>query len=133
MIMNGLTNFICFTVLSFFALVTAFPVVREVYTPPVILPDASTVWVVGNQYNVTWNVTDAPPLQNITDRTGFIVLAKGGDEAWDNNTLLELASGFSILSGTVEVTCPKVPPANDYAIVLFGDSGNFGNLFTIAE
>jgi len=128
--MNKFTTFFFFSLLSFFAFVTAFPVnvVRDVFVPPVITPNASTVWVVGQNYNVTWNTTDAPV--NITNKYGMVVLAKDG-------VMIDLdqplASNFSILLGSIEVTCPNVTAGDDYAIVLFGDSGNDSPTFTITN
>lgn len=37
-----------------------------------------------------------------------------------------LAKGFNILLGHIEVTVPKVPAGNNYQIVVFGHSGNYG-------
>ena len=54
MIMNKLTTVLLFSLLSLFALVSAFPVRRDVYVPQILSPNASTVWVVGQTYNVTW-------------------------------------------------------------------------------
>ena len=56
MIMNKLTTVMLFSLLSLFALVGAFPVRRDVYVPQILSPNASTVWVVGQTYNVTWSV-----------------------------------------------------------------------------
>ncbi|THG99689.1 hypothetical protein EW026_g2707 [Hermanssonia centrifuga] len=98
-----------------------------VWTPPVIEPHAGAVWVIGQYYNITWG-TDDPPDQ-ITDYYGHAILAKGGIQNWDNL----LASNFVLLDGWVTVQCPDVEPADDYAIVLFGDSGDIGPQFTIAS
>ena len=54
MIMNKLTTVLLFSLLSLFALVSAFPVPRDVYVPQILSPNASTAWVVGQTYNVTW-------------------------------------------------------------------------------
>ncbi|CAL1712673.1 unnamed protein product [Somion occarium] len=80
---------------------------------------------VGTKQNVTWDTSDAPT--QITNPIGRIILSKGGLLDLDN----PLADGFDILLGEFEVTVPDVEPADDYAIVLFGDSGNASPQFTI--
>ncbi|KAF8217191.1 hypothetical protein K438DRAFT_1798418 [Mycena galopus ATCC 62051] len=97
---------------------------RDVYTPPVLYPNAETVWFVGQRHNVTWDTSD-PPV-NITNKIGMIMLRKGG-----LTTPLILQDNFSILLGRIEVTVPWVVDGDDYQIVLFGDSGNFSPEFTI--
>jgi len=97
---------------------------RDVYDPPVLYPNSSTVWMVGEKYNVTWDTSNPPT--DISNPVGRIQLRQG------NQTLPEvLASNFSILSGTEEIQVPNVTPGSDYCIVLMGDSGNFSPLFTI--
>jgi len=119
-------NTLLFFFLTLGALITALPIVlRDVFVPPVTYPHAGTVWYVGQTHNVTWEVNPHPV--NITNSKGIIVLAKGGIEDIDH----PLASGFNILLGRFEVTVPDVTPGDDYAIVLFGDSGNFSPNFTI--
>ncbi|KAF5382288.1 hypothetical protein D9757_008490 [Collybiopsis confluens] len=97
---------------------------RDVYVPPITCPTAYTVWNKGEVHNVTWDVSD-PPAQ-ITNKIGRIQLREGG-----LTTPLILADGFDILLGRIEVTVPWVITANDYQLVLFGDSGNFSPEFTI--
>ncbi|KAI0720567.1 hypothetical protein C8T65DRAFT_735896 [Cerioporus squamosus] len=113
--------------LSLLAVVSALPLaVRDVFVPPVKSPKAGDVWAVGSKQNVTWDTSDAP--EHITNNKGTIVLAKAG--RMDINH--PLASNFSILDGWYEITVPSVPAGTDYAIVLFGDSGNDSGEFTIA-
>ena len=78
---------------------------RDIFSPPVLYPHAGTVWTHGQTHNITWYVpilfplphsresiggltsvvrsfacdrdTSNPP-QNITDRTGLILLWQGG-------------------------------------------------------
>ncbi|EPQ52813.1 hypothetical protein GLOTRDRAFT_46429 [Gloeophyllum trabeum ATCC 11539] len=97
----------------------------DVYAPPITYPTATTVWKVGHSYNVTWDVS-SPPSQ-ISNPIGSIDLVK------DNRIVMgtPLATGFSILDGIHEITVPDVAPGNDYAIVLFGDSGDVSQQFTI--
>ncbi|EIN12651.1 hypothetical protein PUNSTDRAFT_49940 [Punctularia strigosozonata HHB-11173 SS5] len=113
----------------FASLAAALPVSlepRDVYVPPVLYPHAGTVWKVGAHHNVTWDVSD-PPV-NITNKFGMIVLAKNGI-ALDLDS--PLAANFSILDGRHVIQVPKVTPASDYQILLFGDSGNLSPEFTI--
>ncbi|KAL1945505.1 hypothetical protein VTO73DRAFT_2356 [Trametes versicolor] len=44
-----------------------------------------------------------------------------------------LADGFDILLGRIEVTVPWVFEGDDYSVVLMGDSGNWGQEFTIKQ
>ncbi|KAK0214875.1 hypothetical protein IW262DRAFT_1403502 [Armillaria fumosa] len=99
---------------------------RDVYAPPVTLPGTGSVWTVGSKQTVTWDAS-SPPTQ-ITNPTGFVRLRKA-----NKTDSTDLASGFSILDGQVEVTVPNVEPGDDYRIVLFGDSGNWGETFTITQ
>ena len=72
---------------------------QDVYVPPVLTPDADTVWFTGRTYNVTWYVAPSPviyrfqpsslltpyafcrdtsdPPAQITNRYGRILLRKG--------------------------------------------------------
>ncbi|OBZ68776.1 hypothetical protein A0H81_11344 [Grifola frondosa] len=126
--MNTFTKFIFLFMLSVVAVVSAIPIsIRDVFVPPVTYPHYGTVWKIGQHHNVTWDTSGAPV--NITNKFGLVVLAKGGLEDIDH----PLASNFSILDGRVVVKVPDVTPGNDYAIVLFGDSGNFSPNFTITK
>ncbi|KAI0658748.1 hypothetical protein C8Q70DRAFT_933927 [Cubamyces menziesii] len=114
----------------FFQLAAAVPVAemekRDIFDPTVLYPHAGTVWYRGQTHNVTWDVSD-PPV-NITNKIGKIMLRKGLIP-----TPLILADGFDILLGRIEVTVPWVLTGDDYSIVLYGDSGNFGQQFTINQ
>ncbi|ETW80136.1 hypothetical protein HETIRDRAFT_322710 [Heterobasidion irregulare TC 32-1] len=108
----------------FLSLAAAAPL--DVYVPPVLDPHEGTVWTIGNEYNVTWDASSPPP--QITNRIGRVLLRKG-----PLSLNITLASGFDILDGTVPITVPDVEPGDDYAVVLFGDSGNFSPGFTITN
>ena len=46
-----------FALFSMISLVNALPAglgKRDVYVPPVLYPNSTTVWKVGEKYNVTW-------------------------------------------------------------------------------
>ncbi|GJE98438.1 hypothetical protein PsYK624_146680 [Phanerochaete sordida] len=100
----------------------------DLWIPPVIEPHAGAVWVVGQYYNITWDNAD-PPV-NITDQLGHAYLAKGFEYNSDGP---QLASNFPLLQGWVTVQVPNVANGDDYSVVLFGDSANFGPEFTIVS
>ncbi|TFY51048.1 hypothetical protein EVJ58_g10766 [Rhodofomes roseus] len=125
--MNKLTTVILFSLFSVFALVSAFPIRRDVWDPEILSPNSSTVWVIGQTYNVTWNTSDHPV--NITNKIGKVVLATNYIQDYEH----PLASNFSVLDGTVAITVPDVEPGSDYSIVLMGDSGNYSPNFTITS
>ncbi|KIJ17791.1 hypothetical protein PAXINDRAFT_9735 [Paxillus involutus ATCC 200175] len=116
--------------MSFIALAVSLPLsmpiqTRDVFVPLILSPQSGTIWIAGQYHNVTWDTTNAPA--NITNKNGMIYLRNNG--LTDMNE--ELASGFNILDGVVEIQVPKVPIGHNYSIVLFGDSGNFSPSFTI--
>lgn len=107
------------------------PFSREVYSPPVTSPDASTIWDIGSIEQVTWDTSSIP--KAITNSKGKLVLGyvnNGTDEHLDLDH--PLAEGFEITQGFVQVVVPNVKPANDYIVVLFGDSGNRSPAFNIS-
>ncbi|KAF7979795.1 hypothetical protein HWV62_40844 [Athelia sp. TMB] len=118
-----------FALLSALSLVSAAPLsldTRDVYAPPVTYPHSGTVWKVGDKYTVTWDASNPP--KQITNKIGEIYLRRG------DTTILDkpLAKGFSILKGHQEITVPEdVKAGSDYRVVLFGDSGNWSEKFTI--
>ncbi|KAE9389704.1 hypothetical protein BT96DRAFT_834539 [Gymnopus androsaceus JB14] len=113
--------------MAFFAAASAKPVVREmldVWAPTIISPNASTVWTEGQKYNVTWDTSNAPA--NISNGAS-VVLGENGD-------LTETGIGFDLRQGWVTVTCPSdLTPGDFYSIVLFGDSGDQSDQFSIVE
>ncbi|KAI0737891.1 hypothetical protein C8Q80DRAFT_1275935 [Daedaleopsis nitida] len=106
----------------------AAPVVekRDIWSPPLTYPHQGTVWYTGQSHNVTWDISNPP--ENITNTIGRILLRKGGQV-----TPVVVAKGFPITSGRVEVPVPSVITGDDYQLVLMGDSGNLGPMFTIIE
>lgn len=114
-----------FALMSLLALAMSVPVQkRDVFVPPVVDPHQGTVWYAGQQEVVVWDTSNAPA--NITNSEGIIYLVVDNLIDFD----YELASNFNILDGKVQVTVPTVSTGT-YAIVLFGDSGNFSQNFTI--
>jgi len=126
--MKTFMTFVAF-MLSLLALVAAVPihlVARDVWVPPVLTPTAKTVWKAGETYEVTWDTSTKPA--QVTNPIGQIVLSKAGYLDIDH----PLASGFQVSDGKAKVTIPaNTTAADDYAIVLFGDSGNSSPDFTI--
>ncbi|KAF8234311.1 hypothetical protein L208DRAFT_1394344 [Tricholoma matsutake] len=116
-----------FTLLALFGYVASAPLsVRDVFVPPILYPGEGTVWEAGRTYHVVWDVSN-PPAQ-ITNKLGEIVLANKGYL----NLAYPLAKDFDILLGRYEVKIPAdTVPGTEYAVVLFGDSGNFSPNFTI--
>ncbi|KAK0482756.1 hypothetical protein IW261DRAFT_1362940 [Armillaria novae-zelandiae] len=116
-----------FAFVSMFTLVFAIPVnldKRDVFVPPILYPHSGTVWTINQLHNVTWDTSNAPV--NITNSRGIILLRKE-----NRATPLILAEGFDIRLGRFEITVPWVVQGDDYSLVLFGDSGNWSENFTI--
>ncbi|KAH9841832.1 uncharacterized protein C8Q71DRAFT_739006 [Rhodofomes roseus] len=104
---------------------------RDVISPPITSPDASTVWNVGETVTVTWNLSALPPDVNVTGAIGKVVL---GYSTWDSENLMidsPLAQSFLLSAGQVSFTVPSVPTRTNYIVDLFGDSGNISPNFTI--
>ncbi|KAF9528986.1 hypothetical protein CPB83DRAFT_853559 [Crepidotus variabilis] len=97
---------------------------RDVFVPPITSPNANTTWISGQTTMITWDTSNHPV--NITNKVGLIFLRKG-----PSMTPLILAEKFDILLGSIPIQVPNVVEANDYAIVLFGDSGNISPPFSI--
>ncbi|KAG5969556.1 hypothetical protein E4U55_002051 [Claviceps digitariae] len=100
--------------------------IRDVFVPPIIEPNADSVWTIGTTQVVTWDVTHPP--KQITNRLGRIVLRS--EETGLLDLANPLAEGFDILIASQNVTVPNVKPGT-YQIVLFGNSGNWGESFQI--
>ncbi|PPQ79852.1 hypothetical protein CVT24_003496 [Panaeolus cyanescens] len=115
---------------SLFSIVFSAPVQleqRDVFVPPVLLPNVHSVWKIGSKQTVSWDVTHPP--KQITNNKAMIVLAK--------NSYLDiehpLATNIDVMAGKVQITVPNVTPGKDYQIVVFGDSGNAGAFFSITH
>ncbi|EJC97856.1 uncharacterized protein FOMMEDRAFT_97946 [Fomitiporia mediterranea MF3/22] len=106
---------------------------RDVADPPVLAPNASTVWTVGDTQTVVWCVNTSGLPEQITNRQGTVLLGFLNDTSGDEHLMIDspLASGFDITSGSVDVVVPDVEPRTDYIIALLGDSGNISPKFTI--
>ncbi|PSR75319.1 hypothetical protein EW026_g7822 [Hermanssonia centrifuga] len=97
---------------------------RDVWDPRILYPHAGTVWYSGQRHNVTWETSDAP--KQITGANGGFILLRSGEY----ETPVVLAHDITLLDGRVEVTVPDVITGN-FSLVLFGDSGNWGDDFLI--
>ncbi|KAK2465759.1 hypothetical protein APHAL10511_002303 [Amanita phalloides] len=106
---------------------------RDVVDPPVLAPNASTVWYVGTTQTVVWNTTGLPPYNRITNQVGKVILGHLGGGGLNLMLKNPLAQGFNITQGSVNIIVPNVPPRTDYLIVLMGDSGNTSPTFTITS
>ncbi|GJE96400.1 GPI anchored serine-threonine rich family protein [Phanerochaete sordida] len=98
---------------------------RDIWTPTMTYPAKGTVWESGKTYTVRWETKDAPV--NVTGADSGFILLRSGDEELP----LVLAHNITLRDGHVQVTAPQVVTGNDYSLVLFGDSGNWGPQFTI--
>ncbi|KAK0457242.1 uncharacterized protein EV420DRAFT_1549544 [Desarmillaria tabescens] len=101
------------------------PTRRDIFAPPITSPSTGTVWPVKTIQTVTWDTSNPP--DPITDRNrSSIRLTKGGRQL-----PVVLADQFDILLGKIDVEVPWATEGDDYALILFGDSGNWGETFTI--
>jgi hypothetical protein len=129
--MKSVLSTLIFTILAFLcALVAAMPVdlsKRDVFVPHVLEPRVGSVWKIGTTQKVTWDVTNPP--KRITNTKAEIILVKDGLLDFEH----PLATGLDVLAGQAEVVVPQVVPGDDYQILVFGDSGNTGQRFTITK
>ncbi|EJD40996.1 hypothetical protein AURDEDRAFT_69324 [Auricularia subglabra TFB-10046 SS5] len=101
--------------------------ILEIWNPHILNPSAGVVWARGSTQNVTWDTSDAPEL---ISEISAIRLRKGGSTQPE-----DLAFDFDLRSGSQVITVPglptDIPTGDDYRLVLFGDSGNWSDEFTI--
>ncbi|KIJ39673.1 hypothetical protein M422DRAFT_49531 [Sphaerobolus stellatus SS14] len=98
-----------------------------VFDPPITFPTPGSTFTRGQTITVTWDTSGIPVG---TPNQGQIILLRliGSGE----NHVSDLASGFLLTSGSVQITWPTdVPPGNNYALNLFGDSGNVYGPYTL--
>ncbi|EJF66279.1 hypothetical protein BD309DRAFT_1063173 [Dichomitus squalens] len=79
-------------------------------TPPILYPNASSIWYKDYLHNVTWDITKLPADTGIP----IIRLYKNGQD-----TAEILATNFDLTVGRVEVTVPWVMNGTDYQIRMF--------------
>jgi len=105
------------------------PQSREVFVPHILTPDEDTVWHAGQMVNVTWDTSDAPSPTHIINEALIVLHIRPFSDAFEPVTM---AANFSLTTGFQEVQVPwSASTNNSYAIVLFGDSGNWSPTFTI--
>ncbi|KIY60769.1 hypothetical protein CYLTODRAFT_495528 [Cylindrobasidium torrendii FP15055 ss-10] len=97
----------------------------DIWNPAITSPTSETVWTVGQTVEVTWSTADAP--ENVSNG-GSVVLGKGADFLY--NVIVDHFD-LKAANGAIAVTVPDVEAGDDYFVVLFGDSGNASDKFTI--
>ncbi|KIY70803.1 hypothetical protein CYLTODRAFT_168696 [Cylindrobasidium torrendii FP15055 ss-10] len=125
MMMNSLfTTFM----LMLFSFVSAVPLntLRDVWVPKITSPVSGTVWTVGETVEVTWSTADTPVYISNGGRIGL-----GRDDRIIADDALIRTFDLREANGAINVTVPEVEAGDDYFIVLFGDSGNWSDKFTI--
>ncbi|KAG0184592.1 hypothetical protein DFQ28_010879 [Apophysomyces sp. BC1034] len=102
-----------------------------VWDAPITSPKRNDKWRAGQQYMVKWETTVAG--MKIPPKTpGTITLGYRQGSSMNEHLQWSLASGFDLSTGHVLVTLPKdLETRKRYIIVLFGDSGNASEEFTI--
>ncbi|KAH6916809.1 hypothetical protein BKA70DRAFT_312961 [Coprinopsis sp. MPI-PUGE-AT-0042] len=106
---------------------------RDVVAPPIIKPDATSVWPIGTVQEVTWDTSKLPPDNQITNPRGRILLGRDTGDSLNLDIDHPLAEGFHIRQGRINITVPNVTPRPDYLIVLMGNSGNTSPSFAITQ
>jgi len=108
---------------------------RDVFVPPILYPTKTTVWRVGEEYHVIWNIT-SPPAQ-ISNPFGQIYLRKGGEQGLTDLGNLLMGDFHISAIDRIKITVPAryrdepLTTGDDYRIVLMGNSGNWSPEFTI--
>ncbi|GJJ07161.1 hypothetical protein Clacol_001361 [Clathrus columnatus] len=98
---------------------------RDIFDPPVLVPNANTVWQAGSTQTVFWDASNPP--KSISNLASIVLRLSS-----DINFSAKLASGFSLLTGNQTIQLPSdLQTAEDYFVILFGDSGNVSPDFTI--
>ncbi|KAK1228166.1 hypothetical protein PQX77_008799 [Marasmius sp. AFHP31] len=128
-----------FSILAVIAapLVGASSTKRDVWSPRIISPDASTVWRTGGKYNVTWDTSNPP--QRITPGNMITLMnlnpeVVGTCDACRFEEVIRPLDSFSLLDGFAEVIVPSSTPADDqYFVTLFGSSDNRSPHFRITR
>ncbi|CAA7263607.1 unnamed protein product [Cyclocybe aegerita] len=92
----------------------------DLFVPPIIKPDATTVWTVGQNETVIWDTSNAPAIIS----NGAAVCLSGFGV---------IARGFDLRAGSVVVQVPAQVVPGPYNITLFGDSGNISPAFSIVS
>jgi len=121
--MKFTTSFVA-SAIAFFAASTVSAAPLDVWVPTITSPVKGTKWVIGTEVNVTWSTAGEPT--NVSNG-GRIVLAQNQREIMNISDPFDLAAA----DGCKTVTVPNVTPGHNYQVVLFGDSGDISQSFTI--
>ncbi|GLB34635.1 hypothetical protein LshimejAT787_0202000 [Lyophyllum shimeji] len=87
----------------------------DIFDPRIILPNARSVWVAGQVETVTWDTSNAPA--NISNLAAIVLNSASGPLS------ANLATGFDLRSGVVDVTVPKDVPSGLNSITQVRNSG----------
>ncbi|KAF9049465.1 hypothetical protein BDZ89DRAFT_651914 [Hymenopellis radicata] len=74
---------------------------RDVFVPPILYPNSSTVWKAGSTQSVTWDASKPP--KSITNKQGVIMLVTPDGKLQYQKPL---AKGFDILDGKHDIQLP---------------------------
>jgi len=116
------------TLFCFFAAVQASPLslvsrgALDVFTPKIVQPNHTTVWVTGEYVTVVWETDKAP--ENISNAASIRLGVCHQDSD-------EIIRDFDLRSGEASFLVPYYPPGDNYCIILFGDSGDVSEPFSI--
>ncbi|KII86646.1 hypothetical protein PLICRDRAFT_30891 [Plicaturopsis crispa FD-325 SS-3] len=101
----------------------------DVVTPHITFPTAGASLPVGSKQNITWDTSSIPA--SSANVSGVLLLGQRANDSENLDINHPLASQFPLSQGSVEVTIPQRDNADNYIIVLIGDSGNASPEFTI--
>ncbi|KAK1228167.1 hypothetical protein PQX77_008800 [Marasmius sp. AFHP31] len=104
---------------------------RDIWSPPITSPDATTVWEAGQVVQVTWDTANPP---EVFPDGGQITLKNFNTALFGGavfNVVVKEQGTFSLTDGKAEITVPDVPTDDQYFLTLFGDSGNISPNFRI--
>jgi len=117
------------SILPFLSFTVRASQVLDVFAPPIIQPNSSSVWPIGSTQIVIWSLDDVP--SQITNPNGTIYLGFNESNSLNLNLSNPLVQILNLLAGNVTLIVPDVPPRDDYILNLSGDSGNISPPFAI--
>lgn len=128
-------NKISFIALFFFAFMASLAS-AIVINPKITTPNSGTKWRAGQTVTVKWDTTyfdgsGNVPIPESSQGTIKLGYFENGDE-YNEHLYWDLATGFSLASGSQTVTLPgDLVTKTSYIIVLMGNSGNASAKFVI--
>ncbi|KAF7985570.1 hypothetical protein HWV62_3843 [Athelia sp. TMB] len=106
------------------------PISDMVFNPTITSPKAGDVWTPGQTVTVTWETDNIPTVAQ--SYTGTLDLGHPDANSMNIETDRPLASGFKYSAGAVSFVVPnELVQRSNYAVFLFGDSGNKSPFFTM--